>query len=42
MSKKEKKERSENYEQKLKIEGTFDDVLKASVKPSQKDEKDKG
>ena len=29
--KKDKKERSKEYEKKLKIEGSLDDVLKASV-----------
>lgn len=34
---KEKKQRAEKYEKKLKIEGSFDDVLKVSVpKPKEK------
>jgi len=33
MSKKEKKKRSDKYEEKLSIDGTFEDVIKVSVKP---------
>lgn len=40
MSKKEKKERADKYEDKLKIEGSLDDVLKVSI-PKEKEEKDK-
>jgi len=37
---KSKKERSGNYEEKVVIKGSLDDVLKASVpKPKQKDKK---
>ena len=34
---KQKKERSDKYEKKLKIEGSFDDVLKASVSEHKKE-----
>jgi hypothetical protein len=38
--KKSKKERSGNYEEKVVIKGTLDDVLKVSVpRPKQKDKK---
>jgi len=39
MNKKEKKERADKYEKKLKIEGSLDDVLKASI-PKEKEEKE--
>ena len=39
--KKENKKRADNYEDKLKIQGTLDDVLKISVPASKKDSKDK-
>lgn len=35
-----KKQRSETYDKKLKIEGTLDDVLKVSI-PKEKEKEDK-
>lgn len=37
--KKEKKERPANYEDKLKIKGTLDDILKASIKKKEMSDK---
>lgn len=39
MSDKKKKERSKEYEDKLKIDGTLDDVLKVSVPKKEKEKK---
>jgi len=40
MEKKEKKERAKNYDKKLSIDGSLDDVLKVSVpKPKEKETK---
>lgn len=41
MDKKTKKERQPKYEPKLKVKGTFLDLVKLSVKDEKKKEKDK-
>lgn len=41
MTDKKKKERSKEYEKKLSISGSLDDVLKASVSDKDKEKKEK-